>query len=80
MLQCISQAGYTFLAEGRSPMDVGLPSGRWRLRLVGSLTPLPLPSRPDALTAAAFNCSEFRDYYIPNDRNSVLRYEILALI
>ncbi|KAI0209587.1 Androglobin [Lamellibrachia satsuma] len=65
--------GYTFVAEARS-VDQGIPPGRWRLRLIGSLSPLPTPQHGEV--NAAFQTTELHDFYVPNDRNIVFRYSV----
>jgi len=45
------------------------------MRLIGSANPLPLPVRNDIGTS--FNVLELRDYYIPNDKDIILRYVVL---
>jgi len=42
------------------------------MRLIGSANPLPVPVRGDINTS--FGILELRDYYIPNDRDIILRY------
>jgi len=42
------------------------------MRLIGSAHPLPVPVRNDIGTS--FNVLELRDYYIPNDKEIILRY------
>ncbi|ELT91375.1 hypothetical protein CAPTEDRAFT_224147 [Capitella teleta] len=63
--------GYTFVAEART-LDQPLPAGRWRMRLIGSLSPLPAPIKNEV--NASFHSRELRDYYIPNEKNIVLRF------
>ena len=66
----ILQRGYTFLAEAKSA-SVPSSAGHWRLRLIGSANALPVPARSDVGTL--FNVQELRDYYIPNDKDIILR-------
>jgi len=47
------------------------------MRLIGSASPLPLPVRNDIATS--FNVLELRDYYIPNDKEIILRYVVPLL-
>jgi hypothetical protein len=60
------------LAEARTT-DAPLPMGKWRMRLIGSLDPVPSPMKTD------LNCSfvtkEMHDYYVPNDKNIIMRYD-----
>ncbi|XP_077868808.1 androglobin-like, partial [Saccoglossus kowalevskii] len=65
-----NKRGYTFVAEARTT-DIPLPTGKWRMRLIGSLSPLPQPSRENL--NSTFNVKEIRDYYLPNDNNNILR-------
>jgi len=44
------------------------------MRLIGSANPLPLPVRNDITTS--FSVIELRDYYIPNDKEIILRYAL----
>ncbi|XP_070569023.1 androglobin-like isoform X9 [Ptychodera flava] len=71
-----NKRGYTFVAEARTT-DMPLPSGKWRMRLIGSLSPLPQPIRENL--TSTFNVKEIRDYYLPNDNNIILRYSVKVL-
>lgn len=64
------QRGYTFVADARST-DMSLMAGKWRMRLIGSLSPLPAPVRPEV--NCSFIMKEIRDYYIPNGKNIIFR-------
>lgn len=75
MILSSQQHGYTFVAEARS-VDQGIPPGRWRLRLIGSLSPLPTPQHGEV--NAAFQTTELHDFYVPNDRNIVFRCVVLT--
>eukprot|EP00057_Strongylocentrotus_purpuratus_P006163 XP_011660637.1 PREDICTED: androglobin isoform X28 [Strongylocentrotus purpuratus] len=68
-----NRRGYTFLAEARTS-DLPLASGKWRMRLIGSSSPLPQPAR-DGLNSS-FLLKEIRDYYIPNKENIIMRYVV----
>ncbi|XP_022081747.1 androglobin-like [Acanthaster planci] len=68
-----NKRGYTFVAEART-IDLPLPSGKWRMRLIGSSNPLPQPSR-DHLNSN-FIVREIRDYYIPNKEDIIMRYVV----
>jgi len=47
------------------------------MRLIGSANPLPIPVRNDISTS--FSVLELRDYYIPNDKDIILRYVVMSL-
>ena len=64
------QKGYTFVAEARTT-DQPLQSGVWRMRMIGSLSPLPAPLRNEV--NCSFVTKEIRDYYVPNSKNTVFR-------
>ncbi|XP_077977911.1 androglobin-like isoform X2 [Glandiceps talaboti] len=68
-----NKRGYTFVAEARTT-DMPLAGGKWRMRMIGSLSPLPQPMRENL--NSTFNVKEIRDYYIPNDSNIILRYSV----
>ncbi|KAJ8409716.1 hypothetical protein AAFF_G00217750 [Aldrovandia affinis] len=68
-----NQGGYTFVAEARS-RDAPVPGGRWRIRLIGSRDGLPVLSREAPLSN--FSVKEFRDYYIPNDKDLICRFSV----
>jgi len=73
------QRGYTFLAEAKSTA-VPSSSGLWRLHLIGSANPLPIPTRSDFGTSSC-NVLELHEYYVPNDKDIIFRYAaLLALI
>jgi len=48
------------------------------MRLIGSANPLPLPTRHDIGTS--FSVLELRDYYIPNDKDIILRSVAVAVL
>ncbi|XP_071138046.1 androglobin-like isoform X11 [Mytilus edulis] len=76
-----NKKGYTFVATARTT-DQGIPSGRWRMRMIGSLSPLPKPdpSNPSKSELNSnFRCIEEKDYYIPNPKNVILRYTVKVL-
>ncbi|XP_063079087.1 androglobin isoform X2 [Engraulis encrasicolus] len=64
-----NQNGYTFVAETHTS---DAPNGRWRLNLIGSRQPLPVPLRDPA--SNSFCVKEFKDYYIPNDKHIICRF------
>ena len=65
------QKGYTFVAEARTT-DNPLQTGVWRMRMIGSLSPLPAPLRNEV--NSSFSVKEIRDYYVPNPKNIVFRW------
>lgn len=64
------QKGYTFVAEART-VEQPLMSGGWRMRLIGSLSPLPAPRTSEV--NSNFQVKEIRDYYLPNPKNIIFR-------
>ncbi|KAG9347633.1 hypothetical protein JZ751_005204 [Albula glossodonta] len=68
-----NQRGYTFVAEANS-RDTPVPGGKWRIRLMGSHELLPVLGREVPLSS--FCIKEFRDYYIPNDKNLICRFSV----
>lgn len=69
----LNRKGYTFMAEARTS-DSPVPAGRWRLRLIGSASPLPVPAKPETISAP-FDVHEIRDYYVPKS-TMFLRYTV----
>ncbi|XP_018528148.1 androglobin isoform X1 [Lates calcarifer] len=68
-----NKLGYTFVAEAVTPESP--PAGaKWRMRLIGLREPLPKLSHEAPLNT--FSVKEFRDYYIPNDKNLICRYPV----
>ncbi|CAL8314676.1 unnamed protein product [Lota lota] len=68
-----NKLGYTFLLEAYTPHSP--PTGaKVTLRLIGSREPLPELAGGAPLNS--FSVKEFREYYIPNDKNTVCRYSI----
>ncbi|XP_029588828.1 androglobin isoform X2 [Salmo trutta] len=67
-----NQRGYTFVAEAHTP-DTPLVGAKWRMRLIGSCD---LPDLAREAPLNNFSVKEFRDYYIPNDRNVICRYSV----
>ncbi|XP_062981764.1 androglobin [Elgaria multicarinata webbii] len=68
-----NKKGYTFMAEvqtGESPVT----AGKWRLRLIGSYSPLPVLSRETVNNL--YSIKEVKDYYVPNDKHIILRYAV----
>ncbi|KGL88395.1 Androglobin, partial [Charadrius vociferus] len=68
-----NKKGYTFMAEARTG-DLPVASGRWRLRLIGSHSPLPFLSR-EAVNNV-YSTKEIKEYYIPNDKHIMFRYSV----
>ncbi|CAH1799230.1 unnamed protein product [Owenia fusiformis] len=68
-----NKRGYTFVAEART-IDHPLASGKWKMRLIGSLSPLPAPIRNEV--SCTFHSREIKDYYVPNERNVIFRYTV----
>lgn len=68
-----NKLGYTFVAEART-IEQPLVSGAWRMRLIGSISPLPAPRFSDV--NCSFVTKEIRDYYVPNPKNIILRYSV----
>ncbi|NWW47883.1 ADGB protein, partial [Pedionomus torquatus] len=66
-----NKKGYTFMAEARTG-DLPVAAGRWRLRLIGSRSPLPFLSR-EAVNSV-YSTKEIREYYIPNNKHVMFRY------
>lgn len=62
-----NKRGYTFIAEAHS-RDQAVLSSKWRLRLIGSLSPLPAPVKNDV--CSSFYVHEIKDYYIPSETSS----------
>ena len=72
-----TQYGYTFVGEARST-DLPLNGGKWRMRLIGSSTPLPQPSRENL--HSSFTVKEIKDYYIPNKNFVILRLVLIIIL
>ncbi|XP_066533235.1 androglobin [Hoplias malabaricus] len=68
-----NKAGYTFLAEAYTG-DTPLVGEKWRMRLIGSREPLARLDR-DA-PANKFSVKEFKDYYLPNEKNIICRHMV----
>ncbi|XP_059691562.1 androglobin [Gavia stellata] len=68
-----NKKGYTFMAEACTG-DLPVAAGRWRLRLIGSHSPLPFLSR-EAVNNV-YSTKEIKEYYIPNDRLVMFRYSV----
>ncbi|XP_010016744.1 PREDICTED: androglobin, partial [Nestor notabilis] len=70
-----NKKGYTFMAEARTG-DLPVAAGKWRLRLIGSHSPLPFLSREAVYNI--YSIKEIREYYIPNDEHIMFRYSVKA--
>ncbi|NXA49153.1 ADGB protein, partial [Nothocercus julius] len=68
-----NKKGYTFMAEAHTG-DLHMASGKWRLRLIGSQSPLPFLSR-EAINNL-YSTKEIKEYYIPNDQHIIFRYSV----
>ncbi|XP_035534773.1 androglobin [Morone saxatilis] len=68
-----NKLGYTFVAEAVTPESPPV-GAKWRMRLIGSRELLPKLSCETPLNT--FSVREFRDYYIPNDKNIICRYHV----
>ncbi|NXY41508.1 ADGB protein, partial [Ceuthmochares aereus] len=68
-----NKKGYTFMAEVCTD-DIPVTAGRWRLRLIGSHSPLPILAREAVYNV--YSTKEIKEYYIPNDKNVMLRYSV----
>ncbi|KAM4633802.1 androglobin [Polymixia lowei] len=68
-----NKLGYTFVAEAYTP-EKPLAGAKWRMRLIGSREPLPKLALETPLSN--FSVKEFRDYYIPKDKNIICRYSV----
>ncbi|XP_074920128.1 androglobin isoform X1 [Chelonoidis abingdonii] len=68
-----NKKGYTFMAEAHTG-DLPVAAGKWRLRLIGSHSPLPILSRD--IVNNFYSTKEIKDYYIPNDKHIVFRYAV----
>ncbi|XP_060593126.1 androglobin-like isoform X19 [Ruditapes philippinarum] len=68
-----NRKGYTFVAEARTT-DQPLQTGTWRMRMIGSLSPLPAPLRGEV--NSSFSVKEIKDYYLPNSKNVIFRYAV----
>ncbi|XP_074436457.1 androglobin [Larus michahellis] len=68
-----NKKGYTFMAEACTG-DQPVAAGRWRLRLIGSHSPLPFLAR-EAVNNV-YSAKEIKEYYIPNDKHVMFRYSV----
>ena len=59
------------MAEGRTVEQALMMSSAWRLRLIGSQSPLPSPRGSDV--NSLFQVMEIRDYYVPNNGRPIVR-------
>ena len=65
-----NKSGYTLVAEARSSGSIQ-PAGKFRLRMIGSSEPLPVPYKDRINTH--FSTRELRDYYVPNKYKIIFR-------
>ncbi|XP_038661066.1 androglobin isoform X2 [Scyliorhinus canicula] len=70
-----NSGGYTFTVEAQTG-SLPVPPGKWKLRLIGSM--FPLPSLASDTVNNGFSMKEIKSYYIPNDKNIIFRYQINA--
>ncbi|XP_068925830.1 androglobin [Petaurus breviceps papuanus] len=68
-----NKKGYSFVAEAYTN-DFYITSGKWRLRIIGSYTPLPYLGRETV--CSLFSMREIKDFYIPNDKQIMFRYSV----
>ncbi|CAL1548032.1 unnamed protein product [Lymnaea stagnalis] len=68
-----NKKGYSFVAEART-VEQPLTSGNWRMRLIGSLSPLPAPQTAEV--CSSFITKEIKEYYIPNPNNLIFRQSV----
>ncbi|XP_039873189.1 androglobin isoform X8 [Simochromis diagramma] len=68
-----NKLGYTFVAEAITP-ELPPSGAKWRMCLIGSKEPLPKLSRDTPVSE--FSVEEFRDYYIPNNKNLICCYRV----
>ncbi|XP_070782313.1 androglobin [Enoplosus armatus] len=68
-----NKLGYTFVAEAFGPESPPVDT-KWKMRLIGSSELLPKLSRETPLNT--FSVKKFRDYYIPNNKNLLCRYNV----
>ncbi|XP_059212705.1 androglobin isoform X2 [Centropristis striata] len=66
-----NKLGYTFVAEAVTPESPPV-GAKWRMRLIGSRELLPKLCHENPLNT--FSVKEFKDYYIPNEKNLICRY------
>lgn len=72
-----NRKGYTIMAEARTPPgETGCTAGRWRLRLIGSTPNLLTPRISKSEIISMFDYKEVRDYYIPNEHKTIMRYKV----
>ncbi|XP_033740802.1 androglobin-like isoform X8 [Pecten maximus] len=73
-----NRKGYTFVAEARTT-EMPLAANKWRMRLIGSLSPLPAPQKNEkneVTCNSTFHVRELKDYYIPNPKDVIFRYAV----
>ncbi|XP_059171472.1 androglobin-like isoform X6 [Physella acuta] len=68
-----NKKGYSFVAEART-VEQPLQSNSWRMRLIGSNSPLPAPVTSEV--TCNFVTKEIKDFYIPNTNNIIFRQSV----
>ncbi|XP_038583723.1 androglobin [Micropterus salmoides] len=68
-----NKLGYTFVAEAVAPESPPV-GAKWKMRLISSSEVLPKLSHETPLNT--FSVKEFRNYYIPNEKNLICRYNV----
>ncbi|XP_077974428.1 androglobin-like isoform X6 [Styela clava] len=68
-----NKRGYTFICEARS-LETPIVGGKWRLRLIGSSSPLPQPM--SGQVNYHFKVKDNNGYYVPNEKNIILRHHV----
>ena len=64
------QRGYTFVAEART-IEYPVVANKCKMRLIASLPNMPAPVKNEV--NCAFQPHEIKNYYIPNEKNIILR-------
>ncbi|CAE1312319.1 unnamed protein product [Acanthosepion pharaonis] len=68
-----NKRGYTFMAEAHS-LDQPIIPNKWRIRIIGSLSPLPAPLKNEV--NSCFFVNEIKDYYIPSETSFFMNYTV----
>ncbi|XP_074043888.1 androglobin [Macrotis lagotis] len=68
-----NKKGYSFVAEAYTS-DFYVTAGKWRLRIIGSFTPLPILSRD--VICNLYSIREMKEYYLPNEKKIMFRYSL----
>ncbi|OAF67844.1 hypothetical protein A3Q56_04409, partial [Intoshia linei] len=64
--------GYSILIETVNK-EMAFSVGKWKLRIIGNHSDLPLSKKSNEMNSS-FQIREFRDYYVPNESNVLMRY------